>query len=215
MKRTDRMALSLRGIARRYNGVTGGFSVAQTLFGGTGSASLRGRLEAIARQQVGFAVTECIFGWTAAYEQTWSHVVVRIQLNPDAGIANQVMANLRATWANGITGTWSNRWSIGRAGEITLPLTFEVQWNANNPHHTVRVSQVPGGTNMTLWHTQDAGNVAAHEFGHMIGNPDEYTDARCPGRNPVNTGTVMDNNSNVVPQRLVQRLATDLGSVVI
>jgi bacillopeptidase F (M6 metalloprotease family) len=85
----------------------------------------------------------------------------------------------------------------------------------SNAHHTVLVQTGPGQTNMTLWHTVDNGNVAAHEFGHMLGNPDEYTTAVCLARNPVNTGTVMDNNSNNVPQRLMQRLADNVGSNVV
>ncbi|MDD4906670.1 MAG: hypothetical protein PHD39_11000 [Methylobacter tundripaludum] len=85
----------------------------------------------------------------------------------------------------------------------------------SNPHHIVRVQTGPARSNMTLWDTMDTGNVAAHEFGHMHGNPDEYTDAACPGRNPVNTGTVMDNNSNNLPQRLMQRLADNVGSNVV
>ena len=38
---------------------------------------------------------------------------------------------------------------------------------------------------------------------HMLGHPDEYAESSCPARNPVNTGTVMDDNTEVV-QRLVR-----------
>lgn len=68
---------------------------------------------------------------------------------------------------------------------------------------------------MGLWDTNDTGAVTAHEFGHMLGHPDEYTDANCPGRNPVNTGTIMDNNSANIPQRLMTRFAGNLGSNVV
>jgi M6 family metalloprotease-like protein len=68
---------------------------------------------------------------------------------------------------------------------------------------------------MTTWDTADTGNVAAHEFGHMLDLPDEYTDTDCPARNPVNTGTVMDNNSNNVPNRMMQRIANNIGSNVV
>jgi len=210
------MSLSVRGIARRFLNRTGPLAGRDVFFAGAaGTHLLRARLESLARQEISFAVSECIYAWTARYEQTWSHLRVRVQLNPDAGITPQTMATLQATWETGIETMWSNRWSIGRPGEAACPLTFDVQWVAANAHHTVRVQPGPARSNMTLWDTADTGAVAAHEFGHMHGNPDEYPDAACPGRNPVNSGTVMDNNSNTLPPRLVQRIADNVGSNIV
>jgi hypothetical protein len=45
----------------------------------------------------------------------------------------------------------------------------------------------------------------------MLGCPDEASDTYCPNRDPVNTGTVMDNNSSYVPARLMRRFADNLG----
>ena len=211
------MSLSVRGVARRFLNRTGPFSVRQVFFGSAGGTlMLREPLESLARQEISFAVSECIYTWTASYQQIWSHVRVRVRLNPDAGITAATMASLRTAWENRIENRWSNRWGIGRPGEATCPLTFDVQWVTSSAHHTVRVQPGPAGSNVTLWNTSDAtGNVAAHEFGHMLGHPDEYTWPVCPGRNPVNTGTVMDNNSNNVPQRLMQRFADNVGSNVV
>ena len=211
------MSLSVRGIARRFLNRTGAFSVRQVFFGSTGgTVMLRGRLESLARQEISFNVSECIYGWTARYQQTWSHVRVRVQLNPDAGIPAATMATLRTTWENGIENRWSNRWGIGRPGEIDLPAYLRrAVGDQQRAPHGAGPDRAGAQTNMTLWDTLDTGDVAAHEFGHMHGNPDEYTDAACPNRNPVNTGTVMDNNSNNVPQRLMQRLADNVGSNVV
>lgn len=210
------MTVSLRGTARRFENRTGALSVRNVFFGGgAGARLLHGRLEGSARREISFAVSECIFAWTARYEQTWSHVRIRIQLNPDAGISAETMATLRQTWATGIRNKWSNRFAIGRRGESPCMLTFDVDFVTSNAHHVVQVRVGPGPTNMTLWHTTDSGDVAAHEFGHMHGNPDEYTAAACPNRSPVNTGTVMDTNSDVVPQRLMERLATNVGSNIV
>lgn len=210
--------LSLKGVARRYGGITGGFSVVQDVFGVssiTGSRSLRSKLESMARQGHSFSVSECIYGWTAAFEQTWTHIRIRIRLNPDAGISNAAMNTLRTTWRNGIENTWSHRWGCGRSGELTCRLSFEVQWVTTNQHHTVRVRPGPARSNMTTWDTNDTGGVAAHEYGHMHGLVDEYVDGNCPGRSPVNTGTVMDNNSNNVPARMMTRFANNIGSNVV
>jgi hypothetical protein len=210
------MSVSARGIARRFLGQGGALSVREVFFGGTaGVVNLRERLETLARKDFSFDFSECVYGWTVNYQQTWSHVRVRIQLNPDAGISAATLATLRTAWENGIENRWSKRWGIGHPGEITCPLTFDVQWVTTDAHYVVRVRTGPARSNMRLWDTSDTGNVAAHEFGHMLGNADEYTDPACPSRNPVNTGTVMDNNSNNVPPRLMQRLADGAGSNVV
>jgi bacillopeptidase F (M6 metalloprotease family) len=59
-------------------------------------------------------------------------------------------------------------------------------------------------------------SVAAHEFGHLIGNKDEYqAEGECRGRDPINTGTIMDNNTDNVPARMMQRFADNIGSNVV
>ena len=154
-----------------------------------------------------FARSECTFGWTAAFHQNCTAVTVRIRLVPDAGISAATMATLRTTWQNGIVDKWSGRFvCTGPYGNSTI--TFTVQFVTSNAHHTVRVRQGPARSNMTTWDTSDTGDVAAHEFGHMIGNADEYSDTACPNRSPVNTGTVMDNNTGPALQRHVNRVCS-------
>ncbi|KOP24656.1 hypothetical protein AMR41_19965 [Hapalosiphon sp. MRB220] len=214
------MALSVKGVARKYGGIVGGFSVVKNIFGGsvTGSVSLRAKLESMARQEFSFNYSECIYDGRAAFEQTWSHIRVRIKLNPDAGISVATMNALKTKWQNRIENTWSNQWGCGRSGEVTCPFTFEVQWVDSNEHHKVQVRQCPVGdfcrSNEGLWDTNDDISIP-HEFGHMLGNPDEYGDPNCPSRNPVNTGTVMDDNSPNIPARLLTRFANNVGSNVV
>ena len=75
------MTVSLRGSARRFENKTGGLSVRNVFFGGGGgSRRLHERLEKSARHEISFDVAECIYGWTAKYEQIWSHVRIRVQL---------------------------------------------------------------------------------------------------------------------------------------
>ncbi len=208
------MALSIRGIARQYQGHSGPLSVKSQIMGNQ-TGSVRQRLESLARQNVSFSMSECIYGWTAEFEQIWSHVIVRIRLNPDAGISAQTMAALRTTWENTIQTRWSDRWAISRSGEVSCNLTFDAQWVNASAHHDVRVRVGPAATNMLTWDTADSGAVAAHEFGHMLGNVDEYFASNCPNRSPVNTGTIMDNNSNVIPARLLTAFATRVGSGIV
>jgi hypothetical protein len=206
-------ALSLRGVLRRYGGITGKLSVRSV--SGTGG-SLRPALESMARQEFAFPMSECIYEWTAAFEQIWTHIIVRIQLNPDAGILFDTMNNLMTTWKNGIENTWSNQWGCEHPGEANCRLTFEVQWVNANQHHSVRVRTGPAPTNSGNWDLYDTSASASHEFGHLIGLTDEYsTDPNCPDRNPVNTGSIMDNNSSNIPARMMDRFAQNIGSNVV
>ena len=163
-------------------------------------------------QEVSFAVSECSFNWTAAFAQRGTLITVRIRLNPDAGISDETMATLRDRWKRGIEDKWSYRFGCcvdpGCVGGCAL--VFRVEWVTSNEHHTVRVRQGPAQSNKGIWDTEDSGDVASHEFGHMLGYPDEYASSVCPKRSPVNTGTVMDDNTEVV-ERLCRPFCDRLG----
>ena len=145
-------------------------------------------------QEISFSVAECSFGWTAAFVQTGTNITARIQLNPDSDVSATLLAEVKDRWKRGIEDKWSYRFGCG-----SCALTFQVQWTSSSPHLAVRVKKGGGRSNLGLWHTDDSGDVASHEFGHLMGHPDEYEeDDVCPDRSPVNTGTVMDDNTEVV-----------------
>ena len=150
--------------------------------------------------EVEYDVSECIYGWTAAYSQRGTVITVRIRLDPDSDVSAATMDDLCDRWKTGIEDKWSDRFgcctSPGCIGKCRL--RFRVEWVTSNEHHTVRVRTGPARSNMTLWDTEDTGDVASHEFGHMLGHPDEYPDDNCPDRDPVDTDTIMDDNTEVV-----------------
>jgi hypothetical protein len=155
-----------------------------------------------------FNVSECIYNWRAAYRQVGTHITARINLMPDPGVTPAMLNTLRNTWRTGIQNTWGNRFDCQGAGGDRQPFTFDIQWTNARPHHNVQVRVGPLGSNMTQWDTADTGNVAAHEFGHMLGHPDEYSSSLCPTRNPVNSGTVMDDNTQA-EARYYNRIASN------
>lgn len=161
-----------------------------------------------------FSMSECVYGWNACYSIELGRLSIRIQLNPDAGIPNSTINTLQNTWRNGIINAWSNRFRCHAYNGDVIPLIFDVQWVNANPHHVVRVRTGPAGTNMTTWDTSDSGNVAAHEYGHMFGLVDEYVSGTCPGRCPVATRNIMDNNTLPV-LRQVQDICRQMGFVAI
>jgi hypothetical protein len=164
-------------------------------------------------QEISFSVAECKFGWTAAFRQQGTTISARIQLNPDADVSSSLLEEVKQRWKQGIENKWSYRFACcGRPG-CTSPcaLTFQVDWVTSNPHLRVRVKKGDGRSNLSLWHTDDSGDVASHEFGHLLGHPDEYSEPDvCPNRSPVDTGTVMDDNTEVV-ERLCEPFCDRLG----
>jgi hypothetical protein len=166
---------------------------------------IREYLFGLAKEEVAYSMSECIYGWDVAFYQAGTHVIARIQLNWDAGIPAATRTMLMNTWRTGIVTEWSNRFAccFDPCCMKRRNVTFDAQWANNNPHHVIRVRVGPGQSNSGLWDTLDTAAVAAHEFGHLIGFADEYASTTCPSRNPVSTGTVMDDNAGMV-QRLIE-----------
>ena len=196
----------------------------------SGSGWVRPVLDQLARSQHGPAswwqnVCEDVVG-TVSFTRTWTHVDVRIGLDPQAGVSATTVASLQTSWRAAIEGTWNNprrtvgaataqQWCCARAGEVSCRVSFRVHWVTSAPHHVVKVHSGSGRANEYNWYVMDPPQVAAHEFGHMLGLPDEYVDDElCEGRAPVSTGTVMDNNSTVVTSPLVQWVPDAIGSTL-
>lgn len=88
----------------------------------------------------------------------------------------------RDLWLNGIRSVWNNRFTLTN-GATNLPLVFVPVFTELEPHHRVRIHGEDSPvvrTDENNWNDNDDAITIAHEFGHMLGNPDEY---RIPGRN--------------------------------
>ncbi|WP_448207561.1 calcium-binding protein [Azospirillum sp. sgz302134] len=118
------------------------------------------------------------FGWEVKYDLgfdgTAFTVQTRIHLTGDNPGA------LQQVWEQGIENLWNNKYSLSD-GTNSYAIRFDVQFvAAGNEHYDVTVNNANGRSDMLDWCTQsDWGpdyqdELAAHEFGHMIGCFDEY-----------------------------------------
>ncbi|MCC6983768.1 MAG: hypothetical protein IT535_10900 [Bauldia sp.] len=165
--------------------------------------------------EVSFNVRECIYSWTAAFDQTDTRILVRIRLKPDADVTEQKLNACKRRWKEGIEEAWSDRFGcVSEPGSSPRPLTVAVQWVETGQHLTVRVKRGAGRSNLSLWHSDDGGRTAAHEVGHLLGHPDEYEDPNCPTRDPVNTNTLMHNLTDIA-QRHCNGFCNRLGEGII
>jgi hypothetical protein len=145
-------------------------------------------------------VSECIYGWTAAYRVTEERdcrlrVVVRIRLEPDADVTAAQLQAAQAIWEPAIEQAWTGRFELHRAnGRCTCRLyavELDVQWVASGEHHVVQVHAGSGRADMGNFFLNNTGGTAAHEVGHMLGNADEYTDPACPARTVTSDNSIM------------------------
>jgi hypothetical protein len=119
------------------------------------------------------------FAWTVNYDLSFLSSVflatIRIKL-----IGDTASASVRTTWETGIETIWDNKVFFSDGAQL-----YAVQINADfvssGQNQTVTVHDSSGRYNLTNWYTTPEGwgvayldEVAAHEFGHMLGNYDEY-----------------------------------------
>ncbi|NES69112.1 MAG: hypothetical protein F6K24_29710, partial [Okeania sp. SIO2D1] len=142
------------------------------------------------------------FGWE--YQYNWDFIDREMRISLDIELIGDDPGNWVNVWEEGIEGIWSNRYDIFD-GYHTYPIVFDVEFIDRNADYTVTVHSESGRTNMTNWYLdRPAGwdnsyhdEIAAHEFGHMLGLYDEYEG-----------GAV---NPNISPNIFTNSLMADLG----
>ena len=148
--------------------------------------------------------SECIYGWTARYRITEDEetcevrIVLRIRLVPDPDVSAADIMAVQARWEPAIEAAWSNQFPLvlqeGECRCRQYRVRVDVQWVQRGEHHSVRVRSGSGRADMGTWFVNSTGGTAAHESGHMFGNPDEYADPNCPSRVVTSDGSIMQNS---------------------
>ena len=157
-----------------------------------------------APNEVSRSRSECIYGWTAAYRvdedgrRCELRVTLRIRLVPAAGVTDADLATVRARWEPAIEAAWTDRFPLvlrdGGCRCEQYRVTVDVRFVDSGEHHVVNVLPGSGRADMGNWYVNSTGGTAAHESGHMFGNPDEYADKNCPSRVVTSDGSIMQNS---------------------
>jgi hypothetical protein len=147
--------------------------------------------------------TECIYGWTSAYRiedvrDCHLRITLRIRLVPDDDVTSTQLADCMNRWKTGIETAWTGQFVLMLTGGTCQCRRFTVEvdvaWVNSGEHHVVNVHAGSGRADMANFYVTDSGGVAAHEAGHMLGNPDEYADSNCPLRTVTSDGSIMQSS---------------------
>jgi hypothetical protein len=104
-------------------------------------------------------------------------VIVRINLTEDpANTTTGATDDVVGKWEAAISKRWNNKFRL-RCASKTLDLWFVpvFVYHDDNAHFQVKVTADNQRADETNWHSLRDPDHAAHEFGHMLGNPDEYS----------------------------------------
>lgn len=104
-------ALSVKGISRRFRGLTSTLSVKQDLLlGATGSFSLRSSLISMSALSMKNSIPDCGTSIDQAYDQFWTHIVVRVKLIPhNVDNLPTPLKLWKDFWKMGIEGVWNRQ----------------------------------------------------------------------------------------------------------
>ncbi len=150
----------------------------------------------VARERRSYSVSSSSVSWWSKYDIEFLdqqlHIYTSIYLYSSGGIGGVTQAeidSLAPYWEGGIEGLWNNRYGILHNDTYYYDIIYDVVFEYPSDHYDVQVrpgvSQGVPRTTMTLWDTADTGRVAAHEYGHMIGNYDEYDGGALDPNDPI------------------------------
>lgn len=126
------------------------------------------------------------FTWDSKYQLVVDPAACTVAVNVRIKVTGTVTEAQKAAWKSAIERKWSNRAVFCCTGchcPRGMPVTVSVVYVDSGEDYTVE-AQTPGATTdgraglggttgMTGWGVDDTVDVT-HEFGHMLGNPEEY-----------------------------------------
>src|SRR5258708_5094931 len=146
--RDGMVELSVKGISRRFRGLTGARSVKRDLLSGaTGLISLRASLISMSALSVKKSIPDCGTSIDQSFDQFWTHIIVRVRL-----VLHEVdnlptpLERWKDYWKMGIEGIWNRQIpstfpaggfhkSMGSAQSFWLPVQEDAKLQSGDPDY--------------------------------------------------------------------------------
>lgn len=110
-------------------------------------------------------------------------VEVKIKVHPQANVAVADVTKAKSDLLAGIASHWNGKFSLEVddpvCGKKTFPIEYKATWVTSGEHYTMKIHASYPREGVT-GHTIDVSKtttpwIYAHEFGHCVGVPDEYS----------------------------------------
>ena len=150
------------------------------------------------------------YEWVAKFTVVVTRAPCAIKVIVKLKVTGAITNDQKSAWKSAIESKWNDRITLycpdagcAKACPDGYPVSVSIEYVTSGQHQTVIAS--PETIDMAIWGTNDTVDVT-HEFGHMLGNPEEYyttngtnyattvDGAYYPARSP--NGSVMNNPAN-------------------
>jgi hypothetical protein len=146
--------------------------------------------ETISNAPARYAAWNGTYGWQSKYMLTVNRSTCGVLVTMRLKITGTITDAQKAAWKAAIEARWNGKVKFvcpdtacpGACG-AGYPVRVEVHWVTSNEHYTITAnnpaaneggrSGLGGTTSMTGWGVDDTVDIT-HEFGHMLGAPEEY-----------------------------------------
>ncbi len=116
-------------------------------------------------------------------------VKVAVTLIPADGVSRVRLNRAKTLWEDAIERVWSRKFGIKTPEGRVYPIVIDVSFKGGRFDYEVVVRPGTGKTDQLNWGLMDPPELIAHEFGHMIGEYDEYGSGGLSPDSPIIDGT--------------------------
>lgn len=166
--------------------------------------------EVISGAQAPYTAWNGTYSWNAKFTVIVTRNPCAVKVIVKLKVTGTITAGQKSAWKSAIESKWNGKVTLYCSDENCTqacpngyPVSVSVEYVNSGQHQTVIAS--PATKDMAIWGVNDTVDVT-HEFGHMLGNPEEYFTTNgvnwavtvngvfYPFRSP--NGTVMNNPAN-------------------